>query len=85
MAELVYLLGALASISCAVLLLRSYFRAHLPIILWTSLCFALLAAQNILLFVDLVLFPDVRLAVLRNLVGLSAIVALLYSLIWENP
>jgi hypothetical protein len=42
-----------------------------------------LALNNILLFADLVLLPDIDLRVPRALLGLAAISVLLYGFIWE--
>jgi hypothetical protein len=84
MAELVYLLCALTSFACAALLIRSYFKARTGLLLWSSLCFVGLAANNALLFVDLVLIgPDIDLSILRAVIALGAMLVLLYGLIWE--
>jgi hypothetical protein len=84
MAELVYLLCALTSLACAVLLIRSYFKARTGLLLWSSLCFVGLAANNSLLFVDLVLIPrDIDLAIPRAIIALFSMLVLLYGLIWE--
>ncbi len=85
MAEAVYLLCAIASLACAALLLWNWRRAKLRLILWTSLCFVGLAIQNVLLFVDLVMVPDLGLQLVRNLTGLLALGVLLYGLITEGP
>lgn len=85
MAEAVYLLCAFTSLACAALLLRNYRRSHLRLILWTGLCFVGLAAQNVMLFVDLVLIPDVRLTLIRNGIGFAGVAILLYGLINEGP
>ena len=84
MAEAVYLLCALVSIACAALLLNGYRANRTALLFWSSLCFAGLAANNVLLFVDLVVVPDVDLSLLRSCVALLAIMALLYGLIWES-
>ncbi len=82
MAEAVYLLCALTSLACAFLFLRSYGRSRLQLIFWTGLCFAGLALNNVLLFVDLVVFPVApSLSVARNAVGLLAVALLLYGMI----
>lgn len=57
MAEAVYLLCAVTSLVCAGLLVRSYRRSRMKLILWTSLCFMGLAVNNVLLFVDLAIIP----------------------------
>jgi hypothetical protein len=81
MAEAVYLLCAVTSLACATLLLRSYRRTRMKLILWTSLCFVGLAANNVLLFIDLGVVPDVDLMVWRSATGLAAVAVLLYGLI----
>ena len=85
MAEAVYLLCALTSLVCAFVLWRNSRRTGLRIVLWTSICFAALAAQNVLLFVDLVVVgPSIQLSPIRNLVGLAGLGLLLYGLITET-
>jgi hypothetical protein len=84
MAELVYLLCALASVFCAVLLVRSYRVQRTRLLLWSSLCFIGLAVSNAVLFVDLAVVPDTDLILLRTSIGLVAISMLLIGLIWES-
>jgi len=84
MAELVYLLCALASAFCAVLLVRSYRVQHSRLLLWSSLCFVGLAVSNAVMFVDLVIVPATDLLLLRSLVALGAVSMLLIGLIWES-
>jgi hypothetical protein len=83
MAETVYMTCAIASLACAVLLLMSYRRARLKLILWTSLCFVAFAANNVFLFVDLVIVPRVDLTPLRLTLALLGATLLLYGLIAE--
>ena len=84
MAEVVYLLCALASLACAGLLMRSYRHSRLQLILWTSVAFVALAANNVLLFVDLVIVPRaVDLSVVRNSFALGGVLVLLHGLVRE--
>jgi hypothetical protein len=85
MAELVYLLCALTSSACTVLLVRSWRRTHQRLLLWSSLCFAGLALNNLLLVVDLVLVPETDLALLRSSTAIAALALLLVGLVWETP
>ncbi len=85
MAEVVYALCALTSVLCAVLLIRGYRSSRLRLSLWTSLCFAGLALNNVLLFVDRIVVPDVDLQLLRTLVALIAMLPLLFGLVWDSP
>ena len=54
MIQLVYVLCALTSIACAVLLLRGYFRTRVRLLLWSGLCFVGLALNNALLVYGLI-------------------------------
>jgi hypothetical protein len=83
MGTIVYLLCAVAALVCSVLLLRAYRRTGARLLLWSGLCFGFLTLNNVLVAVDLVIFPDVDLFMLRNVSALAGVVALLYGLIWE--
>src|SRR3954449_579623 len=86
MAEVVYLLCAATSIVCAVLLYRGYTQSRTRLLFWSSLCFAGLALNNVLLFVDLVVLPTtVDLTVVRSVPGLAGIWLLVYGLVKEAP
>jgi hypothetical protein len=84
MAALVYAFGALTTLLCCVLLLRAYGRVRQRLLLWSSLCFAGLTVSNALLFVDLVLIPEVSLYLWRLGTAAGAMLLLLYGLIWEG-
>jgi hypothetical protein len=84
MATIVYLLCALTSIACAVLLLRGYAASRVRLLLWGGLCFAGLATNNVLLFVDLGLVPEVDLSVWRSIPTLAGIALLIYGLVWDT-
>jgi hypothetical protein len=86
-AEAVYLMCALTSTGCAVLLLRRYAavrrRRGSGLLLWSSACFTGLALANSILFIDLVLFPEVDLSLVRATLGALSSVVLVIGLIWE--
>jgi hypothetical protein len=84
MAETIYLLCALTSAACAVLLLRGWTRTRVRLLLWSALCFAGLVVNNVLLFVDLVLAAGTDLAVSRSLTALAAMTVLVVGLIRED-
>jgi hypothetical protein len=84
MAAVVYSLAALVSFTCAILLLRGYARGRKKLLLWSGLCFLGLGLNNVLIFVDLVVFPDVDLYAVRLATTLAAMTLLLYGLIWES-
>lgn len=84
MAQVAYALGVLTSILCAVLLIRSYRANGTRLLLWCSLCFVGLALNNVLLFADLFIVPQVSLELWRSAVALVALVLMLIGLIWEE-
>jgi hypothetical protein len=83
MAEAVYLLCALTSIVCAALLFRGNRSHRTRLLFWSSLCFMGLAVNNVLLFVDLVMVPDVDMRLWRSASALAAMMLLLIGLIME--
>jgi Family of unknown function (DUF5985) len=84
MATAVYVLCILTSLGCAVLLVRGWRTSRVRLLLWSALCFIGLALNNILLFVDVRVFPETDLSVVRSLPALAGILLLLYGLIWET-
>ena len=84
MATLVYALCAITSLACAVLLLRGYLRSRARLLLWSGLCFAGLAANNVILLVDKRVVPGMDLSLWRSLPALAGVAILLYGLVWET-
>jgi hypothetical protein len=83
MAEVVYFLCAVTSAGCAVLLLKTYLRRRTSALLWGSLCFTGMAANNVLLFLDRVLWPDTDLSVVRAALGAASTLMLAVALAWD--
>ena len=81
MAEIVYALCAAMSVLCAALLFRAYHRTRTKLLLWSTLCFIGLAVNNILLFVDIIVLPDVDLRLLRAGTALVAMIVLVVGLV----
>ena len=82
-ARIIYALCALTSLLCAVLLLRSYARTRLRLLLWSGLCFVFLCLNNVLLYVDLEMLPSIDLSLIRAVPVVIALALLLYGLVWE--
>jgi hypothetical protein len=80
----VYLLCFLTSSACAVLLGRSFRRSGQRLLLWSALCFLLLAANNLVVIVDLLVLKDRDLGLLRALLALAAVSVLLFGFIWDR-
>ena len=84
MAEAVYVLCAVTSAVCAVLLFRSYRRNKVRLLFWSTFCFSALALNNVVLFIDLVMTsPQTDLMAVRGLVAVVGLAALLVSFIWD--
>lgn len=80
----VYLLCFLTSTACAALLARGFRRSGARVLLWSALCFFLLALNNLTLVFDLLIFPElVDLRVLRHAFAVGAIAVLLFGFIWD--
>lgn len=85
MATAVYLLACFTSLACAVLLLRGYYRGKRRLLLWSGVCFAGLAIDNFLVFLDLVVLPAaIDLFALRLATTTASLAVLLFGLIWES-
>lgn len=84
MAPFVYILGVLVTLACSVLLLRAYGTVRKRLLLWSGICFFGLAISNLLVFVDLVIFPAIDLYRWRLLTAAVSMLVLLYGLIWEG-
>lgn len=80
----VYLLCVLTSALCAGLLGRSYLLTRKALLLWSSFCFVLLAANNLVVVLDLAVLPAVDLRLLRHALSLGAVFLLLIGFIWSR-
>jgi len=79
-AHIVYVLCALTSSLCAVLLFRSWRRTAVRLLFWGGVCFTGLALNNLLLIID-VRMDGVDLAGIRLLPAVAGVALLLYGLI----
>lgn len=85
MAEVVYVLCAVMSVLCALLLLRSYFRVRTKLLFWSAVCFVSLALNNILLVIDLIYLPkEIDLSVWRQSIALIGALLFLHNLEWDS-
>jgi hypothetical protein len=84
MAAAVYVLCALTSLACAILLLRAYQVRGVRLLLWSGLAFVGFTLGNAMLVVDrVVIGPDVDLAIWRSLPVLAGLAVLIYGLVWD--
>ena len=82
--SLIYLLCLAASAGCAWLLLRSYARNRTRLLLWSAICFVLIALNNLFVVIDLIVLPSLDLVPLRRLASLAAVAVLLFGFVWET-
>lgn len=80
---IVYVLCLLTSAVCAWMLGSSYRRTGMRLLLWSAVCFGFLAANNLALVLDLVVWPDADLRLPRLLLSLAAVVSLIWGFVWE--
>jgi hypothetical protein len=82
-----YLLCAVTALACTWLLLRGYRRSGVRLLLWCGIFFVMLSIENIILFVDVVIFPEIEmdwLIPVRRSIAVVGVALLLYGLIWET-
>ena len=85
LANAIYILCALTSMTCAALLLRGYSRTRVRLLFWSGWCFAGLALNNILLVIDIRIGPALNLEMWRTLPAVAGVALLIYGLVWETP
>ena len=81
----VYVLCLLTSGACAWLLGRSYRRSRVRLLLWSAICFAFLATNNLVLVLDLVVWPEpeVDFRLPRIVLALAAVASLIWGFVWD--
>jgi len=84
LASIVYMLCAVASFICMVLLAQSYRRTRSRLLLWSALCFVGLTINNVLLFVDLSVLPDIDLSAFRTAASLCSVTVLVMGFVLET-
>lgn len=80
----VFLLCALASLICTVLLWRAWRQTGALLLKRSAWCFAGLFLNNLLLIVDVRVVPEVDLAFIRMVPALVGVMILVYGLVWEG-
>jgi hypothetical protein len=79
----VYLLCFLTSAACALLLARSYRRTRARLLFWSALCFLLLATNNAVVILDMLVLPQIDFRLARNALALAAVGVLLFGFVWD--
>lgn len=79
----VYLLCFATSAACALLLARSYSASRARLLLWSAVCFLFLATNNLVVVVDMLMFPHISFRALRLVLALAAVSVLLFGFVWD--
>ena len=79
----VYLLCFLTSGACTLLLGRAYRQTLARVLLWSALCFALLACNNLVVILDVLVLRELDLRLVRHFFSLSALAVLIFGFIWD--
>lgn len=79
----VYSLCFATSAACAVLLARGYLITGVRVLLWSAICFVLLAANNLLVILDLLVLPEINLRIVRLAFSAAGVSVLLFGFIWD--
>jgi hypothetical protein len=81
---LVYILCFATCSLGAILLIRSWRRTRTRLLLWTAVSLSLLALNNLLVILDLLVLPDADFLLWRSLAALTAGATLVVGLVWES-
>ncbi|MBL8793071.1 MAG: hypothetical protein JNM56_04140 [Planctomycetia bacterium] len=87
MSQAVYILCAITSLVCTVLLVRAYRQNRVPLLFWSGLCFLGLTVENFVLFLDKTVFPDVDLTMsvrIAALAALGGLALLIFGMVWKD-
>lgn len=80
----VSLLCVVTSLICMILLVRGWRQTRTRLLLWSALCFVGLAVNNLFLFLDFVVLPNMDLRLVRSAIALVAVSILVIAFIWET-
>ena len=83
MSGVVYVLCAITSAICALLLLRGWLQSRSRLLMWSAGCFVLLTLNNVLLVADRLIWTGTDLGLARGATGLAALIVLVAGLVWD--
>jgi hypothetical protein len=83
MAAVVYVLCAITSFACALLLLRAYRHRRVHLLFWSGLSFVGFTLGNLFLVIDRMVVPGMDLSLFRSVPVLAGLLVLIYGLVWE--
>ena len=84
MAGVVYILCAITSLICAIMLYNGFRQNKFRLLFWSSVGFLGFALNNSLLFVDLMIGPAYDLSIIRTIPAMVGLLLLIYGLISDT-
>lgn len=81
---IIYLLCTGTALVCCILLFRGLRQTRARLLFWSGLCFISLTAENLVLFLDKIIFLQIDLWWFRTAFGMLAVFSLLYGLISKD-
>jgi hypothetical protein len=84
MAAVVYVLCAVTSFACALLLLRAYRNRRVHLLFWSGLSFIGFALGNLFLVIDRMMVPEIELSLFRSVPVLVGLAVLIYGMVWQS-
>ena len=84
MVEATYVLNTVVCLICTIFLVRAWTASRSRLLLLSAICFLMLTLNNVIIFVDVLVGPDVDLGILRAASALAGFSVLLFGLIWES-
>ncbi|RYD82984.1 MAG: hypothetical protein EOP84_08575 [Verrucomicrobiaceae bacterium] len=82
-AIIIYTLCVLTCWTCTFLLFRGFRTGRSPLLLWSSVCFLFLGLANLVLFLDLIVYPGASLAVFRSALTLVGLIIFIVGLVFQ--
>ncbi len=82
MAHIVYILCALTSLASAILLFRGYLKNKNKLLFWSSFGFLGFGVNNTILFIDLLVVPEIDLSIIRVFPALIGMLIFVSGLIF---
>ena len=79
-----YLQCFFTSATCAWQLKRSYLRVSGQMLFWSALCFGLLAVNNLLVILDMLVVHSIDLGIYRLIASMAAVSVLVFGFIWQG-
>ncbi len=84
MSTAIYILCALTSIACTVLLVRGYRQSRVRLLFWSAWCFAFLALNNLGNILDVRVLTQIDLYFWRAVPAVIGLALLVFGLVWES-